>query len=190
MSVLEQRFCRSRLWQCLARQRAGPWALEGADLSGDVLELGGGGGGMAERVVRAFPEIRLTVTDVDPAMVAAANQRLGPHPNVCAVSADATGLPFADASFDAVLSFLMLHHVLAWEQTITEVARVLRPGGTLLGYDLLDRPLSRWVHVVDRSPHRLIRRAEFEPALRNAGLVPNSIRVDVAGHVIRFAAVK
>ena len=42
--------------------------------------------------------------------------------------ADATDLPFPDDTFDAVVSFIMLHHVIDWEAAVAEAIRVLRPG--------------------------------------------------------------
>jgi len=44
---------------------------------------------------------------------------------------DAENLPFADASFDAVTSMGVLHHVPHPERAIDEIYRVLRPGGRL-----------------------------------------------------------
>ena len=49
--------------------------------------------------------------------------------------ADASQLPFPDESFDAVVSFIMLHHVIAWEKAVAEAVRVLRAGGRLIGFD-------------------------------------------------------
>jgi len=42
---------------------------------------------------------------------------------------DAQDLPFEDASFDAVVNFGIIHHVLDWRRCITEIGRVTRPGG-------------------------------------------------------------
>jgi ubiquinone/menaquinone biosynthesis C-methylase UbiE len=50
--------------------------------------------------------------------------------------ADAAALPFPDDRFDVVLSFAMFHHVPDWERAVGEAMRVLRLGGTLVGYDL------------------------------------------------------
>jgi SAM-dependent methyltransferase len=48
------------------------------------------------------------------------------------VAADGTRLPFANASFDAVVSFETLEHIAQGEDFVRELRRVLRPGGTLL----------------------------------------------------------
>jgi len=48
------------------------------------------------------------------------------------VQADATLLPFADSSFDAVICSETIEHVLRDDSVVTEVARVLRPRGVLL----------------------------------------------------------
>jgi ubiquinone/menaquinone biosynthesis C-methylase UbiE len=47
--------------------------------------------------------------------------------------ADATRLPFPDSSFDVVLSFIMLQHVIDWEAALKEAARVLISDGKLIG---------------------------------------------------------
>lgn len=61
--------------------------------------------------------MRLTTINTDPARIEAA-QRLLARSAVEARQADATALPFAEESFDMVLSFLMLHHVIDWEQAV------------------------------------------------------------------------
>lgn len=84
----------------------------------------------------------------------------------------------------------MLHHVRYWEQSIAEAARVLRPGGTLIGYDLTASRLASWVHLADRSPHRLIDRGALEPVLARAGLEADGRRYSFGGRVVRFVACK
>lgn len=140
-------FCRSRPWSWAARRVVLPWALQGVELEGDVLEIGAGGGAMAAEVARRFPRARIVATDVDEAMVATARKRLAPlGERAHAVQADSAALPFDEAGFDAVLSFLMLHHVGRWERALSEAARVLRPGGVLVGYDVLDKAIVRALH--------------------------------------------
>ena len=52
---------------------------------------------------------------------------------------DAVKLPFADDSYDSVLSMGVLEHVLDPEGSVAEVRRVLRPGGTFYVYKLPNR---------------------------------------------------
>ena len=188
MSVIEGAFCRSRPWRGFARRRVLPWALDENPLAGDVLEIGGGSGAMAAGVARTYPDVRLTVTDVDEAMVSSATGWLAAFPNVTVTRADVTALPFDHASFDAVTSYLMLHHVIDWVQALAEAARVLRAGGTFVGYDLTDTRLARAIHRADGSPHRIIAPDELADGLTVAGFTDIAIRQSWRGHLMRFHA--
>ena len=189
MSKSERSLCIGRPWRAVAR-RIVPWTTFGTQFSGDVLEIGGGGGGMAEAIAESNPHVTLTMTDVDDAMVDVARVRLAHFPNAMVRQADVTLLPFADDTYDTVVSFLMLHHVIDWETAVAEVARVLRPGALFVGYDLTDTAIARWIHRVDGSPHRLIRAGEFEAAADSAGLELEHMRYSARNHVFRFIARK
>lgn len=78
MSRLESAFCRSAGWRAFARRIVLPWALQGEQVDGEVLEIGGGSGDMAARLMAARPGLRMTVVDYDEAMVAVA--RAGRRP--------------------------------------------------------------------------------------------------------------
>ena len=136
MSTIESLFCRSTPWEAATRRWVLPWALQGVRPTGRVLEIGGGGGAMAAQLLAASApadQVQLTVTDFDPVMVAAAQDRLQRFGDRAqARVADAAALPFGDDEFDTVVSFIMLHHVVDWEQALREAVRVLRPGGVLL----------------------------------------------------------
>lgn len=188
MSAIEASFCRSAPWRSFASRTALPWALDGHALAGSVLEIGGGSGAMAAAAVRRFADARITVTDVDQAMVDAARARLAGCRRVDVRRADVGALPFDDGSFDVVTSFLMLHHVIRWEEALAEVARVLRPGGVLLGYDLTDTRAARLVHRLYGSPHRLVAPDELASGLAATGLTGVAVRQAVSGHVMRFRA--
>jgi len=143
---------------------------------------------MAAGTAQTFPDLRLVVTDIDPAMVRAARQRLRGHPQVTVAEADVTDLPFEDGRFDVVASYLMLHHVIDWRQALAEAVRVLKRGGTLVGYDLDRTRAAEWTHIVDRSPYRLIKHDDFAPALKAAGFGQVRVTRALAGHVTRFVA--
>ncbi len=103
---------------------------------------------MTAGLLTRFPDLTVVATDYDPEMVAGASRSLGSWSGRVTVGqADATDLPFDDGRFSLVRSCAMLHHVVGWEQALSEAARVLRPAGRLVGFDLL--------HVADsRLPHR------------------------------------
>jgi ubiquinone/menaquinone biosynthesis C-methylase UbiE len=164
--------------------------MAGTTLRGDVLELGGGAAAMAEAAARRFPDARLIVTDIDARMVAAARTRLASLPNARAEQADVTALPYPDASYDHVVSYLMLHHVIEWERALAEAYRVLRGGATLLGYDLIRTPANALIHRLDRSPHRLLDAPELRGQLDRIGFVDIRVRPGLAGQVMRFVARK
>lgn len=191
MSAIERTFCQSPLWRPIS-ERALRWSIHGQDLAGEVLEIGTGSGAMAAEMLRRFPAIALTTTDIDPAMVEDARGRL---PDTVRVrEADCTALPFPDASFDTVVSFLMLHHVIDWPAALAEIARVLRPGGCLLGYDLVHTAATSALHKLDGSPHRLIDPAEFRTECKRVSLSPMHSRPltesAIVGQGMRFAAVR
>ncbi len=188
MSAVEAAFCRSVPWRAIARRAILPWALHGVELQGEVLELGGGSGAMADSAARSYPSARLTVSDVDPTMVQAATLLLSNLDNVTVERADMSALPYDKQSFDFVTSFLMLHHVIHWRRGLEEVARVLRPGGTFVGYDLTSTPIARAIHVVDRSPHLLLDPDDLHRQLRETGFVEITVRTSFAGAVARFRA--
>ena len=122
----------------IARSLILPWALQGTHPSGEVLEIGAGSGAMAAGLLSRFPQATIVATDYAPDMVAAAGRVLSRWPGRATVErADATSLPFEDGRFGLVLSCAMLHHVIDWERALSEVSRVLRPGGRLVGFDLM-----------------------------------------------------
>lgn len=187
MSRVERAFCRSVPWRTFAGSVILPWALQGLRPQGRVLEIGGGSGAMAAVMLERYPRVTVTVTDVDPGMVGTAAQRLASFgPRAETRQADATALPYPDGSFDTVVCFIMLHHVGAWEQALTEAVRVLAPGGTLVGYDLLSTRPMRLLHRLERAPYRFVRFDELSATLRSLPVDDIHARPSLGGLAARF----
>jgi len=92
------------------------------------------------------------------------------------VCGDALRLPFADSSFDRVIAAEILEHVHADGRAMTELARVLRPGGTLAVTvprwlpEVVNWALSHDYHSVPGGHVRIYRRSTLLDRLRRADL--------------------
>lgn len=94
---------------------------------GHVLDVATGTGLVAlELVARGF---RVTGLDRSPEMLAVARARFGSQVEL--VEGTAESLPFADASFDHLTFTYLLRYVEDPGATLAELARVVRPGGTI-----------------------------------------------------------
>jgi ubiquinone/menaquinone biosynthesis C-methylase UbiE len=98
-----------------------------------VLEVGCGRGAGAGLVLDAFQPESVFATDLDIDMIRKANRYLkaSQKSRVHLATADASHLPFRSAAFDAAFVFGVLHHVPDWRSGVSEIARVLKPGGLL-----------------------------------------------------------
>lgn len=188
MSRFQAAFCRSAPWRGFARRVVLPWALQGFHPEGNVLEIGAGSGAMAGELLATYPEITMTVTDFDVAMVDSARHRLAQFAErTTARQADATVLPFDDGSVDVVLSWVMLHHTIEWEKALAEAIRVVRPGGHVVGYDLLSTPPLRLLHRADDGRDlRVMRLPELREALQDLPVAQAMLMPSLAGLVVRF----
>ena len=72
---------------------------------------------------------RVVGADLAPSAIAHARSRYAADRNLEFREADCAALPFADASFDVVVSFETIEHIAAQEAFLDEVRRVLRPDG-------------------------------------------------------------
>lgn len=101
----------------------------------DVLEIAAGPGLLAKHVAPAART--MVATDYSDGMIAQAKK--GDRPaNLRFEVADATKLPYADGSFDAVLIANALHIIPEPEKALREIDRVLRPGGILIAPNFVE----------------------------------------------------
>ena len=149
----------------------------------DVLDLGCAGGFMAE----ALDARGARVTGIDPAEKAIAAARAHAAQERRGIAYDVgvgEALPYAAASFDAVVCVDVLEHVQDLDRVLAEVARVLRPGGLFL-FDTINRnPVARLATITlaedllqllpkgTHDPEMFIKPKELSAALETAGLKP------------------
>ena len=96
----------------------------------------GCGVGTAARKIAATSDLSVTGIDIDPKQIQAAKSE-APRPNLQYKVMDATKLEFADGAFDVVASRMATHHIPHWERALSEMVRVLRPGGYLIYSDFV-----------------------------------------------------
>src|SRR5436190_10901792 len=102
-----------------------------AGASGDVLEIGAGTG--LNLTHYAGEVSTLTVTEPDASMLRRLKHVAGrTAPSTTILRAPAEDLPFEDATFDTVVSTLVLCGVDDQPRSVREIRRVLKPGGRLL----------------------------------------------------------
>ena len=97
-----------------------------------ILEVGLGFGSVS--TILASSKNSYTGLDIAASAVAMCNSRLqqiGKEPN--SVWGDALSTPFSDGSFDAVVAIGSLHHTGDFDRAISEMARIVEPGGVVCG---------------------------------------------------------
>jgi ubiquinone/menaquinone biosynthesis C-methylase UbiE len=178
--------CSSGWWARRAEFELIPFGLDGIDLGDDVLEIGPGFGATTRVLVQRAGMVN--VLELDARYCRRLRAELG-H-SVSVTQGDATRLPYPDGRFSSVLCFTMLHHIPSLDlqdRAFSEVARVLRPGGTFAGTDSLGTGLVfKLIHVGDTlnliDPDTLPRRLE------TAGMVGPD--VNVGARSFRWRATK
>ena len=154
------------------------------------------GGGVALRGLRPGQGLRYVAADISQTMLER-TMAVARHRQVVAqvepVLADVGKLPFADSEFDLVVSFTGLHCFPDPRLAVSEMARVLHPGGVLTGSALLNDTGIRYVPV--REIGRFFglvgpaaTTTEVEHWLTETGF--EDISISISGALAYFRAVK
>lgn len=168
------------------------WAC--AQAAGDVLEVAIGTG----RNLPYYPAgVRLTGIDLSPGMLAVARERareLGLEADLRVGNAQA--LEFGDAAFDTVVCTISLCNIPDYRSAITEMYRVLRPGGQLV---LIDHVASDrwWMLLMQRMLEQVTKRTNGDyqtrrplPLVEAAGFAVSHSERSRMGWVERVVAGK
>lgn len=120
-----------------------------------VLDVACGTGRFLSAIKQNFPTWRAIGLDLSPPYLEAAARALAPWAGLTLVQANAESMPLAAASVDAVTCVYLLHELprAVRAQVIGEIARVLRPGGTLVLVDSLQHgDVALYDPLLDRFP--------------------------------------
>lgn len=137
-----------------------------------VLDVGCGTGELLRRLAAKYPDAVLAGLDPVAEMLAVAADKLGGTRDLRIGYADA--LPWNSGSFDVVVSCNMFHYITHPVAALREMARVLRPGGTIVLTDWCDdyiacRVCNLYLRLTNRAFYKTYRRAECLDLLRRAG---------------------
>ena len=172
-----------------------------AQAAGATIEIGAGTGANLAHFPSAVT--RLCLVEPDPNMRKRLSRRADGR-QVEIVDASAEALPFPDCSFDTAVVTFALCSVTDLDTALTEIARVLRPGGRLLFLEHVrdadpkiarkqDHPLFlySWMGChPNRDTLTAVRRAPFEVTTVRRGQVPKAPRVErpmIVGTAARYA---
>ena len=162
----------------------------GGGVSGrKLLDVGCGGGYLCEE----FAKIGFDVTGIDPSqqtLKAAREHAAQSSLRIDYEKGRAEAIPFGDSSFDYVSCCDVLEHVDDINKTISEIARVLRPGG-LFFYDTINRTFASWLVMIKiaqdwkrtawEAPNthewkRFVKPSELASIMKASGLVMDEIK--------------
>ena len=152
------------------------------DVTGHRVLDAGCGSGPLSAALSAKGAI-MTGFDSSPAMLALARQRLGATADLF-VADLSKPLPFADDSFDDVVSSLVLHYLEDWSAPLAELRRVLKPGGLLA---VTIQPRDKWSELQqdESNLRRLYFSADLVAMFEAAGF--REVRVEVCPEPDQFA---
>jgi len=124
-----------------------PYVYDQIDLDGvsNLLEVGCGVGAQTAILIERYPGLKITAVDYEPKQVYKANRFLESDIKVGRVRvelADATALPYPDRYFESAFLCWVLEHVQDPKLVMSEVARVLVPGGRVIMTEVLNTPLT------------------------------------------------
>ncbi|MGX9989949.1 class I SAM-dependent methyltransferase [Rhizobium sp. Z1P35] len=155
-------------------RRLAPMLIDFAGLSDGerVLDVGCGTGSLAFTLAETPGLQEIAAVDYSPVFVEAATRR-NTDLRVTIRQADACALPFEDNRFDRAMSLLVLHFVPEAGKAVSEMRRVVRPGGVVAAavwdhYGGMSGMRMMWdtVAMLDENALAMRRRYCFQPMMR------------------------
>jgi ubiquinone/menaquinone biosynthesis C-methylase UbiE len=135
-----------------------------------ILELGCGNGGFWENRINKLPEnSSFILSDFSRGMVDEVYNKFSSVPNISVRQIDIQDIPFPDQSFNIVIANHMLYHVPDLPKALSEVNRVLKPGGTFYSSTVSSGGMHGYLHDALK---------DFNPNLDAYGLGDYSFTVE------------
>lgn len=103
--------------------------LVGREKPKTILDIGCASGTMTNNIARIFPKSKITAVDVYPAAISFAKKK---YLYIHFLVADAHKLPFKDDSFDLVVCYETIEHVVNPKKVLQEIKRVLKKDGSAI----------------------------------------------------------
>lgn len=139
-----------------------------------VLDIACGTGEFEQLILTEHSEQNMVGVDISEKMLAIAQQKLQAYPNVTLSLASAEHLPFADQSFDVIVSASAFHYFENPAIALAEMKRVLKPNGKIMILDwckdyLLCRICDLILKVTDPAHQQCYTQAELHGFLTASG---------------------
>ena len=143
-----------------------------------VLDLGCGTGSLLAGMAARWPSAQLVGLDLSGNMLQVARTKL--HAGIPLMLADALRLPYKSAIFDVVLCCNAFHYWRTPEQGLSEIARVLRPGGEVVITDWCDdylmcRICNVFLRIFNRAHYQTYGGAECRKLLGHSGFETHAL---------------
>jgi ubiquinone/menaquinone biosynthesis C-methylase UbiE len=140
-----------------------------------VLEVGCGSGIGTELLFKRFGAREVHAFDLDPDMIRRARRRLFSYipERLILAEGDVTAIAEQDEAFDAVFDFAIIHHVENWQDAVSEICRVLKPGGRFFFEEVTSHALDRWSYrtFLDHPEENRFSGKEFIAEIERRGMI-------------------
>jgi ubiquinone/menaquinone biosynthesis C-methylase UbiE len=139
-----------------------------------ILEIGCGRGAGAVLILNEFQPSLLHAFDLDISMIYKAKKRLSleEKKRILLSVADIVQMPYKNHLFDAIFVFGVLHHIPHWREALTEVSRILKPGGVFVFEELYPSLYQNFItkHILLHPKENRFRSDDLKSALQEVGL--------------------
>lgn len=153
----------------------GEQAIEkmGVQPEAQVLDVGCGSGWASRLLAEKARDGRVVGIDISDEMIRVARESSGAFPNLTFEVASAEDLPFANSQFTDAFSMESLYYYVDMTRALTEIHRVLKPGGlfvTVVDLYQENEPSHQWIETL-QVPVHLLSTAEYSAHFGQAGFV-------------------